>query len=229
MLAGVTSTRLAPVGVRIMSVIVEFTLADEDFLLGQVLRDPPDMYLELERLVPTGSALIPYLWVQSPDHETFEQRVSDSEHVVSFTALDRLEDWVLYRMEWKTGQQDILEGIEASEAAVLEAHGNGVWTFRLRFPDHDKVSQFYNYCMEQDIPINITRSHTLTERSDVAQQFDLSQQQREALVLALKRGYYETPSDVTMSELADELGITQQALSNRLRRGSKQVFEELLL
>jgi predicted DNA binding protein len=212
-----------------MSVIVEFTLADEEFLLGQVLRDPPDMRLELERIVPTGDALIPYVWVESGDHETFERRVSDSEHVVSFTALDRLDDWVLYRMDWKAGQEDILEGIQASEAAVLEAYGNGVWTFRLRFPNHDKVSQFYNYCMEQDIPITIERSYTLTERSDVAQQFDLSNEQREALVLALQRGYYDTPSEVTLSDIADDLGISQQALSNRIRRGTKQVFEKILL
>ncbi|WP_436922885.1 helix-turn-helix domain-containing protein [Halosimplex amylolyticum] len=212
-----------------MSVIVEFTLADEEFLLGQVLADPPDMHVELERIVPTGGALIPFLWVQSEDHEAFEQQVSDSEHVASFTALDRMDKWVLYRMDWKPGQQDVLEAFEASDAAVLEAYGNGGWTFRLRFPTHDKVSQFYNYCMEQDIPITIERSYTLTERSDVAQQFGLSTEQREALVLALRRGYYDTPSEVTLDDLARDLGISQQALSNRIRRGNKQVLEKILL
>ncbi|QRV16326.1 helix-turn-helix domain-containing protein [Haloterrigena salifodinae] len=211
-----------------MSVIVEFTLDDEDFRLGQVLAEPPDMYIELERIVPTGSSLIPFLWVEGDDTETFEQRVSESEHVTSFTVLDRFDDWVLYRMEWKTEQQDVLEGLEASDAAVLEAYGNSGWTFRLRFPTHDQVSQFYNYCMEYEIPIDITRSYTLTERSDVAQQFDLSNEQREALVLALQRGYYDTPSDVTMSDLADELGISQQAVSNRIVRGTKKVFERTL-
>jgi predicted DNA binding protein len=83
--------------------------------------------------------------------------------------------------------------------------------------------------MEQDIPITIERSYTLTERSDVAQQFDLSNEQREALVLALQRGYYDTPSEVTLSDIADDLGISQQALSNRIRRGTKQVFEKILL
>lgn len=212
-----------------MSVIVEFTLANEDFVLGQVLSDSPDMHLELERIVPTGSMLIPYVWVQGGDHEAFERRVSDNEHVTSFTALDKLDDWMLYRIDWKPGQPDILEGIQANGAAVLEAYGNGVWTFRLRFPNHDQLSQFYNYCMEQDLPITIERSYTLTERSDVAQQFDLSNEQREALVLALRRGYYDTPSDITMSDLAEELGISQQALSNRLRRGTKQVLEKILL
>ena len=212
-----------------MSVIVEFTLADEEFLLGQVLAEPPDMYIELERIVPTGSSQIPFLWVQSDDDETFEQRVSASRHVASFTALDRLDDWVLYRMEWESGPHDVLEGLEASNAVVLEAYGNSGWTFRLRFPDHDTVSQFYNYCTEHEIPIDITRSYTLTERSDVAQQFDLSNEQREALVLALQRGYYDTPSDVTTSDLADELGISQQAVSNRLRRGTRKVFERTLL
>lgn len=212
-----------------MSVIVEFTLADEEFLLGQVLANPPDMYIELERIVPTGSSHIPFLWVQSDNYETFEQRVGESEHVASFTALDRLGDWVLYRMDWKARRHDVLEGLEASDAVVLEAYGNSGWTFRLRFPSHDQVSQFYNYCMKHDIPIDIRRSYTLTERSDVAHQFDLSNEQREALVLALRRGYYDTPSDVTTSDLADELGVSQQAVSKRIRRGTKKVLERTLL
>ena len=45
---------------------------------------------------------------------------------------------------------------------------------------------------------------------------------------ALKRGYYETPRDVSMSELADELGIFQQALSKRFRGGRRRLVENSL-
>lgn len=37
-----------------MSVILEFTIAPEDFTLGQVLSGPSEMQFELEGLVPTG-------------------------------------------------------------------------------------------------------------------------------------------------------------------------------
>ncbi|MFC4988113.1 helix-turn-helix domain-containing protein [Saliphagus infecundisoli] len=49
-------------------------------------------------------------------------------------------------------------------------------------------------------------------------QFDLTTGQEEALTMALARGYCDIPRTVDMEELADELGVSHQALSERLRR-----------
>jgi predicted DNA binding protein len=59
--------------------------------------------------------------------------------------------------------------------------------------------------------------------------FGLTPDQREALVLALNRGYFATPSEVTLDELADELDISRQALSTRIRRGNESILREVLL
>lgn len=53
--------------------------------------------------------------------------------------------------------------------------------------------------------------------------------QHETLVTALERGYYNTPRDVPMSELAAELGISQQVLSKRLRGGHHMPVENSLM
>ncbi|WP_157533205.1 helix-turn-helix domain-containing protein, partial [Haloferax profundi] len=42
-------------------------------------------------------------------------------------------------------------------------------------------------------------------------------------------GYFETPSEVSLDELADELDITRQALSNRIRLGNEKVLYGALL
>lgn len=212
-----------------MTVIVEFTIANEEFLLGQALAEPPDMYIELERLVPTGGSTMPFLWVRGKGYETFERRVNASEDIAEFVALDRLDDGVLYRVEWAGDPHDLLQGITETEGVILEAHGNDGWVFRLRFPNHDSLSRFYNFCTDHDIDLHIDRSYTLTERTDVGHQFGLSREQREALVLGLRRGYFDTPSEVSLDELANELCISQQATSNRIRRGTKQVLTEALL
>lgn len=212
-----------------MSVIVEFTVANEEFTLGQILSDPPDMHVELERIVPTGSSIIPFLWVRGESYQRFEEGVLESEHVAEFVVLDRLNDEVLYRIEWTDEPHSLMEGITLASGVILEANSNGGWEFRLRFPHHDALSQFYNFCTDNAIGIHIDRSYTLTERSDIGHQFGLSHQQREALVLGLRRGYFATPSEVSLDELAEELGISQQAVSNRIRRGSEQVLNEALL
>lgn len=49
--------------------------------------------------------------------------------------------------------------------------------------------------------------------------FGLTRRQRTTLELAVERGYYDIPRRCTTIELADELGISDQAVTERLRRG----------
>lgn len=44
----------------------------------------------------------------------------------------------------------------------------------------------------------------------------LTEKQREAAVLAVSAGYYETPRQTSLGELADRLDISKSALSQRL-------------
>lgn len=212
-----------------MSVIVEFSIAGEDFQLGRVLSGPPEMHLELERIVPTGTMIMPFVWATGENLTAFEEKVRSDPDVEELSVLDTVEDSGLYRIVWKSEPMDLVEGIARADAVVLQAHGNGQWVFRLRFPDHDKLSLFHNYVIEQSIPIHIERTYTLTEKIEDGYRFDLSPEQREALVLALQRGYFETPSEVSLEELAEELDITRQALSNRIRRGNEKVLRKTLL
>lgn len=51
----------------------------------------------------------------------------------------------------------------------------------------------------------------------------------DALILALERGYFDTPWGVTLKEIGDELGITQQAASERVRRAAQKVPGSVLM
>ncbi len=51
----------------------------------------------------------------------------------------------------------------------------------------------------------------------------LSQKERATLRAAIDRGYYETPREITVSELADELDIPQSTVSYRLRQAEAQL------
>lgn len=76
----------------------------------------------------------------------------------------------------------------------------------------------------------------LVEGADATERvtFDLSAltpKQREGLELAVVRGYFDDDRDVALGELADELGISKSALSQRLRGAQAKlvtdVFDEL--
>lgn len=213
-----------------MSVTLEFTVEEEQFTLGRVASGVPPTRIELERVVPTRKRVMPFLWVEGADFDVFEEGVASHPAVAEIVALDRVDDSVLYRLEWRGEEDDLIQGINDTEATVLDAHTNaGSWVFRLRFLDHDKLSRFYNYCTDREIRIHIDRTYTTTGRRGSGYRLHLSQEQREALLLGLRRGYFDTPSEVTTAELAEELGISQQAVSDRIRRGTKDVLSTVLL
>ena len=210
-----------------MSVVVEFTIAKEELALGQALAGAGDADIELEQIVPAANTVIPFFWIDHPDTEGLEISVAESEYVENLTKLDTVGHRTLYKVEWTGEYEDLMEGIVETEGTILEAKSDGAWHFVLRFIDHDHVGQFYNFCTDHDIPIHVDRVYTLTEETLRGRMFGLTSEQREALVLALKRGYFRTPREVEMRSLADELDISQQAFSERLSRGLEKVLENI--
>jgi len=72
----------------------------------------------------------------------------------------------------------------------------------------------------------------VVEGADATEQvtFDLSAltpKQRRGLELAVVRGYFDDDRDVRLSELADELGISKSALSQRLRTAQAKLVTDV--
>ncbi|WP_227357081.1 helix-turn-helix domain-containing protein [Haladaptatus salinisoli] len=210
-----------------MSIIVEFTIDKEDLALGRALAGAGDVHIELEKIIPAGDTLIPFFWVSDPDEKGLDVSATESKHVKNLVLLDTLGSHALYKVEWTGEYEDLLAGIVETEGTILEATGTKTWHFVLRFLDHDHVGQFYNYCTDHGIPVHIDRVYTLTEEALRGRMFKLTNEQREAIVLALDRGYFSIPREVQMRALADELGISQQAFSERLWRGLEKVLANL--
>lgn len=211
-----------------MSVVLEFSVASDAFRLGRALSVPSEMRFELERVVPTGTAPMPFVWATGDDHAAFEAAVRNDPAVGELLVLDRIDDRGLYRIRWTESPTDLLEAIAAADGTILEARGDGDWTFRLRFEDHDALSRFHADVTERELPIRIDRTYALSAAAERGDRFDLTAEQREALLLALRRGYFATPREAGLDELADELHITRQALSDRVRRANEKVLRGAL-
>lgn len=212
-----------------MSVLAAFEIASKDLPIGRLVRDTPGLTLEFERIVPTSDAIMPYFWVTGGDLDQFERNLAAASIVIDFQRLDDVDDGTLYRVEWARHEGMLIEGIVQTSGAVLTgAVDDEFMEFLVRFPDHDHLAQFYNYCTENDITLTLQRVFSLTDRSERSREYGLTAEQREALVLAASSGYFNSPREVTLDELAAELGISQQAVSQRVRRGTQKVMLEAL-
>ncbi|MGA9403060.1 helix-turn-helix domain-containing protein [Haladaptatus sp.] len=214
-----------------MAVIAELTLKPSDFPLGKLLTAGMRIHIEFERIVPVGPRVVPVFWAWGDDMPEFEKRVRDGPYVNDLTELDHVDDRVLYLMDWEIPDEAFLEGLQETNGIIRTAEGydDDDWSFELLFPSYDDLSEFHSYSLENDIEYTLGRIYTLREAGKNQLSLSLTENQREALLLALQRGYFSTPSRVTLDELAAELDISQQALSERIRRGNESLLRQTLL
>lgn len=212
-----------------MAVIVELTLDPEGFPLGQLLTADPGLYVRFEKVVPIGDQVVPLAWVWGSDMDAFDQRVRASNYVVSLEHLGQTGDRMLYAIEWQVPPDAFFEALIDSNGSILDSfgHSDQDWEFRLLFPTNDQLSTFHDACRDRDIVFNVTRLHELNDSGIQQDVHGLTDKQREALKKALDRGYFALPQQVTLAELATEFDISQQALSERLRRGTEAVLHSV--
>ena len=203
-----------------MSVRAHLSVPAQDFLLGGVLASEPTSCLRFERVVPLGDAAVPYLWVSGPDVEDVVAALGDDSDVEGLAVLEELDGEALVRLEWNPTGCDLLVGLAGSTAVLLGAVGtDDSWSLRLRFPDRDRLGEFYRDCRTRGIDLSLRSVFPTGREGDRGGPLALTDVQRETLQAALELGYFDIPRRVTLVELADELGISDTAASQRLRRG----------
>ncbi|AGB32343.1 bacterio-opsin activator HTH domain-containing protein [Natrinema pellirubrum DSM 15624] len=211
-----------------MATEASFTVPSDEFPLGTVFERLPEATVELERIIPARDVVIPYFWVRGTEIDDIESAFTDHPGVERIRSVDSVEDEYLLRVEWAVDYDDVLTVLTETEIALIEAVGtNERWTFDIRGDDRSDIAAFQSRCTELGIPITLTTLSALTP-VETATEAAVTETQQEALELAYERGYFESPREVTMAEIGDELGITQQAVASRLRRGINHVLGDTL-
>ncbi|WP_415381356.1 bacterio-opsin activator domain-containing protein [Halosimplex sp. TS25] len=211
-----------------MATEATFTVPSDQFPLGTVFHQLPSVTVELERIIPARDVVIPYFWVRGTKVDDIESAFNGHPGVEEIQLVDSVEDEYLLRVEWSLEYDDVLTTLAETEVPLIGATGtNQQWTFEIRGDDRSDVADFQRRCRELDIQLTLTELHALTPM-ETATEAVLTDTQQEALVLAYERGYFESPREVTLEALGEELDITQQAVGSRLRGGIKHVLGSTL-
>lgn len=202
-----------------MSVIVGVSIPAEDFILGKALQKTAGITVEVEKMIPTGGSAIPYFWVIGDNKEEFDAVLESEPELSTFEVIDTLDDRQLYRAEWDSSADTFVQTMIESDVVLQEAGGNAdSWEFQLRFPDAHQLSEFHTACRQQGIDLAIESLYNPIEPTTIETR-DLTEAQLALLERAFDEGYFDVPRRITLVELADELGISDQAVNERLRRG----------
>lgn len=212
-----------------MSVIAELLVPSTDFELGRILDVEGTSSIELESLVPTENATVPLFWVHNATRDSFVKAVRRHPAVNEAAEVDTFEDRVLFTLDWDAGQDRLFAGITAHEGQLLSAIGReDAWEFELRFPNHEALSEFAAHCEDVQVAVEMTRVYNPTD-PEGGPWYGLTEPQREAIQLAVRRGYYDIPRGCTTQQLADDLGISDQAVTERLRRAINTLVRHTLI
>lgn len=204
------------------------TVPAETFPLGTIFETLPGVEVELERIVPGADVIIPYFWVRGVATDDVKAAFSEHPGVKDLRLIDSVQDEHLLRVEWEPEYVGVLTTLTDTGVPLVGAVGtNEQWTFDIRGDTRDDIAAFVRLCRDRDIPVTLTVLHALMP-VETATETALTDAQQEVLELAYERGYFESPREVTMEELGEDLGISQQAVGSRLRRGLRRSLGQTL-
>jgi predicted DNA binding protein len=211
-----------------MSVITELSISAQEFELGRILQMEAETSIILETMVPIGDRSIPFFRLHD-GHGSFEETVRGHNAVEDIHVVNSHNDETLYALDWDIGSDTFFEGVLTMDAQVLQATGTAqTWQFELRMPSHEALSDFQAYCADAGLPIEVKRIYNPT-KPDAGPWYGLTGSQREMLARAVEAGYYSIPREVSTQALADEFDISDQAVTERLRRGIHTLVTNTLL
>ncbi|WP_254537168.1 helix-turn-helix domain-containing protein [Halomarina litorea] len=209
-----------------MVVITDIAVPADQFALGTLFETYPDIRVELERIVPLQTGVIPLFWVEGGDRAAIEETLGTDTLVEEVTCLTRTDGRYLFEIRWSPDIDSLVRPLITSRADVLRAAGGAdEWEFRLQFADRDDLGIFRDQCVEHDVQIELRRIYNPSVPRD---ETTVTDEQYDIISTAHANGYWDIPRGITLGDLAALVGISDNAASQRLRRGITSIVDEFL-
>ena len=205
-------------------------------ILRETRQAVPEMSITLEAEqapgVETNEPIRLLFWASGGDYDAFE------------TALEQDPTVTDQKVLTDTGQRRLYRVIFTEEGMAQTAHPVWVqldgtllhvesaddrWFVRMRFPDRSAIVDFQSWFDERDLPFIVTGLYEGGEISNSKEGPNLTDIQHETLIAAYEGGYFSIPRGESLRDLAERLGVSDSAISQRLRRGIARLLEYELI
>ncbi|MBB6646575.1 helix-turn-helix domain-containing protein [Halobellus ruber] len=173
----------------------------------------------------TAPNLGAYLFsVRTDDFERFEAALRGDPTIESFSRLVADGPEAVYRFEYDPDATVFSAAIAAVDGISIDWTNDGAaWIVRVWLPDREALASLWEYATDHDVEFSLERVYEHTSFADSRP--ELTDDQRDGLLLALEMGYFEEPRAATLSDVAEELGVSQPAAGGLLRRGVRRLVE----
>lgn len=209
-----------------VTTVFEVEVPASSLALAETFERAPEATVRLERTVGYADGQpLRFAWMsgvetdRAADLFAVDPSVADAERLCDDGDVD------LFEVSFAGDIRAFAETIFDRGGVVLRATGvEGVWTFRLRFADRDDVGAVFDDDFTAEYEATVTRLYG--SNGSAANRSGLTRKQRLALDAAYDMGYYSVPRSVDLSAVGERLGISRQAVSERLRRAHEALVGE---
>ncbi len=215
-----------------MALIAEVHLSGDIEVLDHTFSEVPNVSCTVEDYhylsTDGGRYYVFFGLCRNCDFEKLEAAMDGDDTVSSYHAAAEVDGRRLYRVETIPFRPDrplLFPVCRKHDVTVLSAwRDTESLSLRARIPSRETLQQFSQDL--GDIADRVTLARLYTEGQRPEADGRLTDRQREALALAFEAGYFETPSQATLEELATQFEVTPQALSDRIRSAVRTLVAE---
>lgn len=169
-----------------------------------------------------------FFWFEARDYETVESALAADHTVEAFSVIVETETRRTYRITYAADALLLSPTIIDCGGLTIDArsHDSG-WLLELQLQHNETLHELSEFASEKDLLFDVVEIQQGSE-TDLTSELGLTEPQMEALVCAYANGYYDEPRTISLEELGSILGISQTAVSGRLRRGGARLAEAAL-
>lgn len=211
-----------------MSPIAELDVAPDAFVFPRSVEAVREIRIDIVRNIGEEAIAAPFAWVYGAVIDDFEAALAGDPTVEQVEQFGDGEDGDgnerLFRINCTAPRPPLVEAIDGVDGTLLEAsYHQEQWNLTVILPDGSALADLHEDARELGIALELRRVYEPHERHHRGA-YGITEEQFEALVAAYRAGYFEVPRRHTLSGIADELDISANALSARLRRGLRRLL-----
>lgn len=211
-----------------METVIDATIPTDRFVLEDTLKAVPDVEVEFVRLaIHSSSCAVPYVRASTSQPDRLDTALQEDPSTERVRCLSGGDGRRLYSVDWTKRAARRIEGFAESGGAVRSLRGTSDrWVVQALFSDRASASETFQTWRDEEISPSLSCIGKNPHGSETPR--ELSPVQYDTIERAFQTDYYEIPRGTTLGALATELGVSHQALSERLRRGHSHLVERLL-
>lgn len=203
-----------------MTIVTRIYIDHPDLALAPTIEGVGDATIKV--VAGTGTDPVhqtfPFL-VRCREWDEFERALGDDHTVEEFEPVTTGDVERIYHISHTRRTKLLTPPTVEAGGIMLEAenHETG-WLVQLLLPDREALHSIWEFARGEDFVFELLDVYEEGD-SSYENRINLTTCQRDTLALAYERGYFEEPRRASLAELAEELGVSQSAVSGRLRRG----------